>query len=75
MIAKNIDLIIRYLCSSSLQFSLQSYQLSVNGAKPKRLHSSLQMQLFLQTVCKEKVLQYQSFTRLPFAALFAKNLN
>jgi len=75
MIAKNKQLNNNALKKSSLQFSLQSCQLSTYSATLLPLALCLQKQMFLQTVCKENSIQYQSINKIPVAALFAKNSN
>jgi len=75
MIAKNKQLNISVLKNSSLQFSLQSCQLSTYCATLLPFALCLQKHMFLQMVCKENSIQYQSINKSPFAALFAKNSN
>jgi len=75
MIAKNIKLNISELKKSSLQFSLQSCQLSTFSVPLLTLALCLQKLMFLQTVCKVNPIQYQSIKKFSFASLFAKNSN
>lgn len=64
-----------YFWSSRLQYRLQSCQLSTYCVILFPLALCLQKQMFLQTVCKEKSIQYQSINKSSFAALFAKISN
>jgi len=50
-------------------------QTSASGANGFYLHFSLQLQPITQTDCKEKIINYQLFTKLPFAKPFAEILN
>lgn len=67
MIAKKKTLNINVLEKSSLQVSLQSYQLSPL--------TSLQVQAVSFAVCKEKSIENQSINKILFASLFAKISN
>ncbi len=75
MIAKRKLQIFSELKKSSLQGSLQKQQLRTGMQNDVCLQTSLQLQTGLQTVCKEKTIQYQIFTIKLLAGFVCTNAN
>lgn len=75
MIAKKKVQIFSELECFSLQFSLQKQQLSPGLQRTFCLRPSLQLQIGLNTVCKEKATQYQTLTTNAFSGFVCTNAN
>jgi hypothetical protein len=75
MIAKKKVQIFSKLEDFSLQFSLQKHQLNPSLQRTFCLQPSLQLQIGLNTVCKEKAKQYQTLTTNAFSGFVCTNAN